>query len=78
MDSTRKPGAGRRSERYVGAACGVLFIAVAVVIFFIAPDAPHPFWARIAALVIGALGLEAVIAALRNRRSLASRIGPLP
>lgn len=65
-------------SRFVSAAFGLLFVAVAVVVFFLAPVAPYPVGATIAGVVIGALGLEALVAALRNRRSLASRIGPLP
>jgi hypothetical protein len=34
--------------------------------------------ALLLALVLGALGLDAVISAARDRRSIISRIGPLP
>ena len=70
---SRPPG-----SRFVSAAFGLLFVGVAVLVLFVAPGAPYPIGATIAGVVIGALGLEALVAALRNRRSLASRIGPLP
>ncbi|MFZ1623210.1 MAG: hypothetical protein WAU48_00280 [Gammaproteobacteria bacterium] len=32
----------------------------------------------IAAVLIGGLGLDAIVSALRNKKSLLARIGPLP
>jgi hypothetical protein len=59
----------------VTAGFGVLLVAVAVAIAFLA-DAGWP--ACLAAVVIGGLGAEAVYSAARRRRALVSRIGPMP
>jgi len=54
---------------------GLLFTALgAWIAFEIADDWP----AYLAALAVGALGIDAVYSAVRGRRSLISRIGPLP
>ena len=53
----------------------MLLVVVAVAIAFVS-DAGWP--AYLAAAVIGGLGAEAVYSAARRRRSLVSRIGPLP
>lgn len=64
-------------DRWVAAAIGTLFIAIALFILVSSADAPG-LGALLAAAVIGGLGLEAVISAVRNRRCVLSRIGPLP
>lgn len=64
-------------RRIVTAAFGLFFLAIAVVIVFVA-DASNTLGATIAALVVGVLGLDAVLAAIRRRRSLLERIGPMP
>jgi len=61
--------------RIVTAAIGLLFVVAAVVILFVA-DGSVKTW--IAAGVVGGLGLDALVSALRARRSLLARIGPLP
>lgn len=66
-----------RAERIGSAVFGVFLVAIAVWIAVMAA----PFTSigePIAALVIGALGAEALVGAITGRRSLASRIGPLP
>ena len=68
---------GGKLERWVATAIGALFIAIAVFILLSSPDTPG-WGALLAGAVIGALGLEAVVSAARNRRCLLSRIGPLP
>jgi hypothetical protein len=72
-------GAGREGgrERWAAAAIGALFIAVAVSIP-IASAGPLGLAAWFAVGLIAGLGLEAVVSAVRNRRCLLSRIGPLP
>jgi hypothetical protein len=62
-------------RRRVTAGIGLLFTALgAWIAFEIADDWP----AYLAALAIGALGIDAIYSAVRGRRSLISRIGPLP
>jgi peptidoglycan/LPS O-acetylase OafA/YrhL len=68
---------GGKVERWIAAAIGALFIAIAVFLLVSSPDTPG--WGTLlAGAVIGGLGLEAVVSAARNRRCLLSRIGPLP
>jgi hypothetical protein len=61
----------------VSAAIGILFVGLAVAIVKVAwHDAG---WAAyLVAAIIGALGVDALLCAVRNRRCLLSRIGPLP
>jgi hypothetical protein len=62
-------------RRRVTAGIGLLFTALgAWIAFEIADDWP----AYLAALAIGALGIDAIYSAVHGRRSLISRIGPLP
>jgi len=62
-------------NRLVTGGFGLLLIVLAVAIAIVS-DAGWP--GRVAALVVGGLGIEALYSAARNRRSLISRIGPLP
>lgn len=62
-------------ERMVTGLVGALFVGVAIVIMF---TAGNDVYSGLAALVIGALGVEAIVSAVRGRRALLSRIGPLP
>jgi hypothetical protein len=64
-------------SRIVAGCMGALFVALAFAIIGLA-DRPMGSGALIAALVIGLLGVDALINAVRNKRSLLSRIGPLP
>lgn len=54
---------------------GLVAVAIAIVVY---ADPGVGLGAWVAAALVGGLGLEAVIAAARGRRSLLSRIGPLP
>jgi hypothetical protein len=69
-------GQGTR-ERVAAAVIGALFVAAALAIVMSSlPDlTTGPV---LAAIVIGSLGVEALLSAARNRRCLLSRIGPLP
>ena len=61
--------------RRITAGMGLLFTVLgAWIAFEIADDWP----AYLAALAVGALGIDAIYSAIRGRRSLISRIGPLP
>ena len=62
-------------SRRITAGMGLLFTALgAWIAWAIADDCP----AYLAALVVGGLGIDAIYSAIRGRRSLISRIGPLP
>lgn len=69
-------GEGTR-ERVAAVLIGALFVSIAVVILvsFLHDLSIGPM---LAAMVIGGLGIEALLSAARNRRCLLSRIGPLP
>jgi hypothetical protein len=64
-------------SRVVSGCMGALFVVLAIAIIVVAggPERTGPL---LAALVIGLLGIDALINAVRGRRSLLSRIGPLP
>lgn len=62
-------------ERRIAAVMGLLFTALgAWIAFELADDWP----AYLAAVAIGGLGIDAICSAIRGRRSLMSRIGPVP
>ena len=62
-------------SRRITGVMGLLFTALgAWIAFEVADDWP----AYLAALAVGALGIDAIYSAVRGRRSLLSRIGPLP
>ena len=63
--------------RVVTAVFGVFLVVVAIVVL-VATDRPIPIGALTASLVLALLGLEACVSAVRSRRSLVERIGPLP
>jgi membrane associated rhomboid family serine protease len=62
-------------NRLVTGGIGLLLIVLAVAIAIVS-DAGWP--GHVAALVVGGLGVDALHSAARKRRSLLSRIGPLP
>ncbi len=64
-------------ERIAAVVIGALFvgIALAILVSFVHDLSVGPV---LAAIVIGGLGIEALLSAARNRRCLLSRIGPLP
>ena len=62
-------------NRYLTAAIGCLFVGLAIAIVLVA-DSGWP--AYVAAIALGALGADAIHGAIRDRRCLLSRIGPLP
>jgi hypothetical protein len=63
--------------RVVSGCMGLLFVGLAIAIIVVADDPARP-GPLLAALVIGLLGIDALISAARGKRSLLSRIGPLP
>lgn len=64
-------------SRFGDALFGAFFLAVAVAIVVLVWDS-SPVGSTVAGLGIGFLGAEAIFSAFRGRRSLLSRIGPLP
>ena len=75
---TNPPGRqGTRSTTYrvFTAALGVMFVAMAV---FIVVISEFTFGPLAAAVVVGALGVDAIVSAWRNQDSWLARIGPLP
>ena len=66
-----------RTPRIVTTLFGVFLFAMAIAILWVA-DRPLTAGPILAAIVLALLGVEAVVSALRKRRSLVSRIGPLP
>jgi hypothetical protein len=66
-----------RSERLVGAGFGVLLLVTSAYLLTSA-EVSTGIGATLLAVVIGLLGVDALISAVRKRRSLVSRIGPLP
>jgi hypothetical protein len=71
------PNGVTRSKTYrlVTAAFGVLFAVIALVMVVVSDRSLGPL---LVAAVVGILGVDAVVSALRNKPSLLSRIGPLP
>lgn len=65
------------SSRGVDAAFGMFFLALAGAVVAYA-DVGAGAGALVVAAVLALLGANALLAALANRRSLLSRIGPLP
>jgi hypothetical protein len=66
-----------QGSRIVTGCMGALFVALAIAIIVVV-DRPIGLGALVAAMVIGLLGIDALISAVRAKRSLLSRIGPLP
>jgi Flp pilus assembly protein TadB len=66
-----------KAGRVTDALFGTFILALAVAVLVLAWHS-SPIAAAIAALVLGFLGVEAIVSAVRCRRSLLSRIGPLP
>lgn len=66
-----------KSRRLVGVLFGAFFVALALLIV-VTSNASTRVPAFAAAVVIGGLGLDLIISAMRGKRSLLSRIGPLP
>ena len=64
-----------RSHRLVTAAFGMLFLALAIAMIVISDRTIGPILASVAT---GILGLDALASAYRNKRSLLSRVGPMP
>lgn len=65
------------TQRTVTALFGLFFVVLAIGIV-LSVDGPMSFGALVAALAVGALGIDACLSAIRGTRSLLERIGPLP
>jgi uncharacterized membrane protein len=75
--STDKPIMRSKADRVVGLVFGVFFIVLAILILLFSSSSTF-IGSVVAALVVGGLGGDSVVSAVRNQRSLISRIGPLP
>lgn len=62
--------------RWVTATVGLFFVGLAVTIVCFSNN--KQVEAYIGVLLIGGLGVDALVSAARNRQSILSRIGPLP
>lgn len=65
-----------KAERIGAAVIGALFVVVGVLV--LVATRVETLWQLGAALVVMGLGLEAIVSAVRGKRALLSRIGPLP
>lgn len=61
--------------KIIEASVGALFLGLGLWIA-VEAEGHAPSW--LLALLIGGLGVDAIVSVLRGRRSLLSRIGPLP
>lgn len=75
MTNNHKQYARSLTHRRVTAFFGVFFIALAVLIIIVSDIT---LWSVSTAVVIGLLGVDALLSAIRKTSSLLSRIGPLP
>ena len=75
MQPTKQRQAQSTTYRAVTAGFGVFFIAVALTLIVVSEISLKTV---IAAVLVGGLGLDAVVSALRSKKSLLARIGPLP
>jgi threonine/homoserine/homoserine lactone efflux protein len=69
--------AGKSSGRWITAAFGLMFVGIAIAIVYTSAS-DQSMGAFATAALVGWLGVDALVSAARNRRSLLSRIGPLP
>ncbi len=70
-------GMRSRSYRWVTATVGLVFVMLAIAILATA-DGDRKLGATLAAVVVGGLGVDAMVSAVRDRLSILARIGPLP
>ncbi|MEO6076075.1 MAG: hypothetical protein ABIP56_04650 [Dokdonella sp.] len=75
MPSTENQPAQSTTYRIVTFAFGALFLGLSIAVFVVSN---RSLGAAIAGVVIGGLGLDAMISAVRSKQSLLARIGPLP
>lgn len=77
MEKPERPkGMRSRPYRWVTASLGLFFIVLAGAMVCTATD--HKLSTYGCAVIVGGLGIDAVISAARNRLSFLARIGPLP
>jgi len=75
MQTAKDNGLQSRAYRTVTCAFGVFFMALALAIFAVSDVSLESL---IATVLVGGLGLDAIVSALRDKKSLLARIGPLP
>ena len=74
-NSDRTQAHGSRSFRIVTAGIGLFFTVLAIGMVVVTG---FSVGAMIAAVIVGTLGIDAIVSACRGTRPLLSRIGPLP
>lgn len=77
MPDTNDPATSTKTRRMVSMLFGAFFVALAVLIVAIS-SASTRFGAIAVAVIVGGLGLDLIVCTMRRKRSLISRIGPLP
>lgn len=77
MSESSPKTTGNQTRRVVGALFGIFFIGIALAILATIDDS-NLLGPLAAAVVVGGLGIDLLVSSLRGRRSLLSRIGPLP
>ena len=75
MQPTEHPPTCSSINRIVTGGFGVFFVGLALAIL-ISPEIS--FGVVIAVIVVGGLGMDAIVSAFRGKTSLLARIGPLP
>ncbi len=71
------PATSTKARRLVGVLFGAFFFALGLLIV-VTSTVSTRVPAIAVAVVVGGLGLDLIISAMRGKRSLLSRIGPLP
>ena len=71
------PPTDTKTSRIVSVLFGLFFVALALVIAVVS-NASNILGATAAVVLVGVIGLDLIISAVRGKRSLLSRIGPLP
>lgn len=75
MQPTDDQAPPSRTYRAVTYAFGILFVLLGLAIFVVGE---FSLGVLIAGVVVGGLGLDAIVSAFRDKTSLLARIGPLP
>jgi len=73
--SLETPGIKSRQYRIITVTLGLIFVIVSIAILVVTDRTIGPI---VVSLVVGLLGVDAIISASRNKPSLLSRIGALP
>lgn len=75
MQPTDYQSSHAKALRTVTYAFGILFVMLGFAIFVVAE---FSLGTLIAGILVGGLGLDAIVSAFRNKKSVLASIGPLP